>query len=243
MKKVSKSEVIWHKIFVNNNFDDLVNFYRQELNISGNNFKIKNAEERLKIFKRVTSSKNNLKKINIFLSLLDGIVQNKYVLEKFKFSIINYLLFDDHNYFKNIDLSGCELFWIKDGLKNGANLDKGIYIKIGNGVGTFEDIKIFIEKNKTDIEFLQKKLFNGKNRIRESKNWLRDAYIYRLNKKTKKELCLEADKNINSQGMTKDILISVIFDKRGWSSISPENVRRIISRQKNLVEGDFVTFN
>ena len=242
-KMYTKSETLWHKIYINDSFNGLIALYREELHIPDDGHQIKNEKERLKLFKKIVLPKNNLIKINIFLNLLEDLLRDKHILEKFKFALIDYLLFNRHDKFKNIDLSGCSYFWISGNKGKNVKLEKGIYIKIGENLGTFEDIQNFIKNQKSEFEFFHKKLFkNKKPRIRESRYWLRDAYIYQLSRRPKKELCEEADRDITSE-ISKDDLMGAIFKKKGWGDIGPENVRKIISRQKQLIEKDFVTFN
>jgi hypothetical protein len=66
-------------------------------------------------------------------------------------------------------------------------------------------------------------------RIKSAKNKDRDQRIYELYQKTRQELGLRP-------GQYKEIQISKLLRKEGFGDISPENIRKIVQRQKKLRE-------
>ena len=103
------------------------------------------------------------------------------------------------------------------------------FIKIlVSDIASIEDVQIFIKDKWKDIQQeLGKKRLKPKKRIRESKNKKRDELIFELSKKTREELGLKKKD-------FKDMKISSIMKEKYKIDVSPDNIRKIIQKQREL---------
>lgn len=113
--------------------------------------------------------------------------------------------------------------------------------KSQNTSQSFIELRIYDKASQSDVfdcikknwKFIKTilKVKKGSNkqerRIRKMVNKKRDEIIFKLSQKSRKELGVE-------RGNYKDIVIYSIMKEKYGVSISPENVRKIISRQRGL---------
>lgn len=233
---MDQDEIIY-KIAKWDKFLPLVFEYRKKLNIPKNGLSILVTSDELLLKKYKIRIKDNHVD-NVHIRSFNELIGNTFgVNKKLLYRLDCFLIFS-----RNLDLFYKDTNEINlDAIsgdyvnkKTNRLLEKGLILRIGPNA-TIQEIINFIRRHKDDIKVGQEIEYDikpqKKKKYRKSIYVERDAKIYKLYKKSLIEL-----KNISGsthRGATKDLCIAAILKQEGIT-ITDDNVRKVISRQKQL---------
>lgn len=237
-----KAREICNRIIVNNKFQDLVKKYRKLISIPAEGLNGANKSQ----YKSATKHRSKEDELLIDHYRYQFSEEAKKVLTKcgkvdkeWNDVLEDLLYYGKTNRLNSVNTTGCNIrMETVEGTEN-LQMDPAytgeLYISIDLNSST-SDILEFIKKNKGFIKVTQKFLreqtdTKKRPRIKSSTNARRDYMIYKLYKKSMQEL----EKLKGGTSKYKDLRIKKIMKRYGYT-VSSDNVRKIVSKQKERNE-------
>jgi len=237
--KTNKAEEIFYKLSFNPNFQNDIKTFRNKFNIPENGFRkeldLKDwLAKRDKYLDKLIAKGKITNKDSNPIDMLVYLLSQTTILKKYDLPITS----ASQDVLENYILSngGIPLSLRSENL--GCEFVVPEEIKLQNTKQSFVEIRIYDKASQSDVfnyvkdnwNFIKTILSLNKEkskRIRITKNKERDEIIFKLSRKSREKLGLE-------RGNYKDIKISSIMEEKYGIYVTPENIRKIISKQRKL---------
>jgi hypothetical protein len=239
--KTNKAEEVFYRLSFKPDFRNDLKLFRHKFDIPQNGFKneldLKDwLAKRDKYLDKLIAKGKITNKDSKPIDMLDYLLSQIFILKKYKIPITS----ASQDVLENYILSNNKIQLPLRSENLCCEIITPEEIKLENTKQPFIELRIFDRASQSDVcdyvkdnwhfikTILRLKKKDGQNgRIRKIVNKERNEIIFNLYRKTREELGI-------GRGEYKDIKISSIMKKEYGIEITPENIRKIISRQRKL---------